>query len=240
MFTKTLKTTTGYLKISIPKTIQELNISQVIAIQEAEDITDLKVISILSGISEEKLENIVDIRDLSQFNDRVLSLNHQISYSYNELAIPEYVVFGTKKVKILGLFYVERDNKVKVLKNLSIEPAGAYLASRDLIADEINRHIQIYGEDNWKEHFMPKLDVLATLLAHYFYCPVTGKEYSEQKAEAFKSEVLKLSVQVAMPIARHFFLKFPDLSKQKVSLWRAIRLTWNEKLALRRLRNSRS
>jgi hypothetical protein len=133
---------------------------------------------------------------------------------------------------------VERDNKVKVIKNLSMEPAGAFLASKDLIADEINRHIDLYGEDDWKDNFVPDMNCIVMILAHYFYCRATGLPYSEQNAEDFRSEILKLPVQLALPIGRYFFLIYPNLLQQKVSLWEAMRQTWRKKRVLHRLKNS--
>lgn len=243
MITKTLRTQTGKIKVSIPENIRELTISQLIAMQEAKfdelkSITpDMKILSILSGVSEEILANVIDFRDISAFTDRVLSLAHQIKYCYDEASVPDHIIFGTKRVKILGLFYVERDNRVKVIKNLSMEPAGAFLASKDLIADEINKHIELYGEEEWKDNFVPDLNCVVLILAHYFYCRVTGNPYIEQKAEEFKSEILKLPVQLALPIGRYFFLAYPNLLQQKVSLWEAIRQTWRKKRVLRRLKS---
>lgn len=225
MITKTLKTTTGRIKVSIPADLTELNIGQMIAINETVDLTDLDAISILSGVTIDVLKNIQDIRDISVFNEHILSLVHKMKYCYNGADLPEYVYFG--------------QNKVKVMRNLSIEPAGAFMASRDIIADEINKHIHLYGEEGWRSNFNPNLNSMAMVLSHYFYCRVTGNVYSEQLAEAFKEEVVKLPLQTALPIARHFFLAYPNLLKQKISLWARLRQSWRNALASRRLKDSR-
>ncbi|HEY4326374.1 MAG TPA: hypothetical protein VGN20_20485 [Mucilaginibacter sp.] len=240
MITKTLRTTSGSIKVTIPNSINEYKISQLIEIQEAQDLNDLKVISILSGISEDVLNNILDYRDLSQFNDAVQSLSYQVANNYKGSEIPKFLVFGTKKIKLFGVFHIERDHKIDVIHNLSIEPAGAFLASRNIIVDEINKHQKIYGEENWKENFMPSIDSMAQVLGHYFYCRVTGLPYVEQKAESFKEEILKLPIQQVLPIARYFFLNYQNLLKQKTPLWQAVRQIWKEKRALHRLKSSRS
>ena len=46
-------------------------------------------------------------------------------YCYNKTKIPNYIILDGRQIKVLN--------------NLSIEPAGAYLVCRDLIADEINK-----------------------------------------------------------------------------------------------------
>lgn len=238
MITKTLSTIKGKVRISVPENLNELTVGQLLAIQ-SEEMNDLKALAFLSGCSETDIANI-PAEKLSDIWERWLSLAHQIQYCYQADAIPKTIVFGKKKVKVLGLFYVERDNVVKVMHNLSIEPAGAFMACRNIIADEINKHINLYGEENWKENFVPGIDCIAQILGHYFYCKATGNLYIEQLAEEFKSEVLKLSVQEALPIGRHFFLRYPDLLKQKISLWDRLRVSWRNALALHRLKSSRS
>lgn len=210
MITKTLKTETGSLRVSIPENLNELTVGQLIEIQEAEGLTDLKTIAILSGTKEDELKSIYNFRDLSVFNDRVLSLSHQILHCYNYGKLPEYVTFGKKKKKVFG-FTVEKENRIRVIKNLTIEPAGAYLVTRDLIADEVNRHIEKYGEEDWRDKFIPSLKTRIMLLAHYFYCRVTGNLYNEQKAEEFKSEILKMPAQDMLPISSYFFLSYLNL-----------------------------
>lgn len=232
MITKTIQTLNGNLRIKIPTDLTEITIGQMIAMEKAEDNS----IPLIPGLTKDVCDNITNYSDLQMIDEYIQSLAHKIRYCFNEKHLPEHIIIGTKKVKRFG-FVFEKENKIKVIKNLSIEPAGAYLASRDIIADEINRHINLYGEENYKDNFAPSIDACANLLAHYFYCPATGLLYNEQKAEAFKEEILKLSMQAALPIARFFFLRFPDLSQQKVSLWQAVKQTWKRKRVLHRLKH---
>ncbi len=225
MITKTLRTLNGKIKVKIPTGLDEISIGQMIEMNKL-DLATAENIPLMPGLTREVLDNVIDYNELVDLQQHVLSLAHQIKYCYNETAIPEFVYFG--------------QTKVKVIRNLSIEPAGAFLASRDLIADEINKHIAEYGEDGWKENFNPSLDTVAMVLAHYFYCRVTGSLYVEQKAEEFKDEILKLPLQTALPIARHFFLSYPDLLQQKLSLLQLWRMKWKSALALRRLKSSRT
>lgn len=234
MHTETLHIIGGKVKITIPENLNELTIGQLIEISKSE--SELGPLSILSGVSEKELANISQ-HELEKFTNRILSLSHQIKYCYEGKNIPQYVSFGTTRVKRFG-FYFRKENKIKVPGNLSIEPAGAFMASRDVIADEINRHINEFGEDNWQANFQPDLDAIATLLANYFYCRVTLLPYTEQKAFEFKSEILKLPVQVALPIGRHFFFSYPDLSQQKITFFQAVRQNLKKRQALKRLKNS--
>lgn len=197
MHTKTLKTFTGTLKISIPENLNELSLGKLIELSENPNRNDIHYMSILSGLPLIELANLINIYDIHQFVDHVNSITHQLSYVYDGRDVPEVVLFG--------------DKKVKVLKNLSIEPWGAFVAARDIMVDEINKHIGTHGEENWKETIQPSPKACAMILAHYFYCRVTGNLYEEQKAEEFFDVVKDLPVQVAMPIARYFFLNYPNL-----------------------------
>jgi hypothetical protein len=228
MITRTLSTLQGKIKIHIPERHSEITLGQMIAMQSAS--VDIPIIP---ELTEDVVNNIINIDDLIQIRERVLSLAHQIRYCYAESAIPETIAFGRVKT-----WRGWKDRKVKVIRNLSIEPAGAYLCSRDLIADEINRHIAEFGEDEWKENFTPSLDCCAGILANYFYCRVTGKLWSEQAAEAFRAEILNLPVSEALPVARYFFMNYNNLYRPKTSLWQAFKQQLKKRQVLKRLRNS--
>jgi hypothetical protein len=111
------------------------------------------------------------------------------------------------------------------------------MAARDIIADEINETIKLYGEDDWKEHFNPSLKACCHLLAHYFYCRATGKKYNEYEAEEFTAEIKKLRVTEALPIAKHFFTYYPNLLKQKRRFLQRLHQYWRKKQVSGRLKN---
>ena len=235
MHIQTLKTLSGQIKIKIPTNLSEVTLGQMIAAQNfVED--DNEFHPLVPELTKQVSDNIINIQQRYDVQDRLLSLVHQLKYCYESKKIPEYITIGTKQVKhFWGMKTVP--NRVKVITNLSIEPAGAYLSSRDLIVDEINKHIAIYGEDDWQANFMPSLDTCAGVLANYFYCPVTGELWNEQKAEGFKSEVLKLSIQDTLPIARFFFHNYNSLYRPKTSLYQVFRQILKKNQALRRLKN---
>ncbi len=220
MIQKTIQTIQGKVKIAIPTSLAEITIGQMMDMESAISNS----IPLIPELTEDIVNNITNYSDLIDIRERILSLAHKIKYEYHEAKLPEYI-------HVLG-------KRIKVIKNLSIEPAGAYLACRDIIADEINAHIAIYGEDKWQDKFTPSLKTCSLILAHYFYCHVTGLLWNEQKAEEFQSEILKLSVQEALPVARFFIMKYPDLSQSRRSLWQVFKLILRKNLALRRLRNS--
>jgi hypothetical protein len=115
------------------------------------------------------------------------------------------------------------------MSNLSVEPAGAFMAARDIIADEINGHINLYGKDDWQRYFNPSLKACCQVLAHYLFCRVTGKKYDEYEAEEFCNEIKKLRVTEALPIAKHFFTCYPGLSKRKASFLHHFRQSWKKR-----------
>ncbi len=227
MIEKTLRTIDGKIRVRIPTMLNEITLGQLIAMQDKQYLGDLDAISILSGLPKEELANVINFEDFSVFGNYVHSLSNQIKYLYQGDAVPRKVTFLMGRQEVV----------VDVIHNLSVEPAGAFLAARDIIADEINDHIKQYGEDNWKTHFQPSLKACSHVLAHYFFCRVTKNRYDEYEAEAFCEDVNKLRVTEALPIARHFFTSYPDLLKQKIGFLQQFRLYWRRKRVSRRLKN---
>jgi hypothetical protein len=227
MIEKTLRTQDGKLRVRIPTILNEITLGQMMAMQEMHYMNDIEAISILSGIPKEDLYTVINIDDFQVFGDHVQSLAHQIKYLYNSDIVPHKVTF------MLG----KRNVTLNVIRNLSVEPAGAFLAARDIIADEINEHINLYGEEGWEDHFQPSMKACCNVLAQYFFCRATGKKYDEYEAEEFGEEVKKLRVTEALPIAKHFFSCYPDLLKQKISFWDRLRQYWRRRQVFRRLKN---
>ena len=228
MIKKTLKTTTGSLTVSIPTCLRELKLGQLMAMQATENMNDLEAIHILSGIPLQELKQVQSYAQLQVFNEHVLALAIEIKQLYNSEAIPDIVTFlldGNPK-------------KVKVMNNLSVEPAGAFMASRDIIAEEINRHITIYGQKNWQESFNPSLQVCSQVLAHYFYTKVTGLPYDEELAAAFTQQVEQLPVTQSLPVAKYFFLNYPSLSRPKTGFWHRLYRLWSSVLGYMSLKVS--
>lgn len=228
MIEKTLKTIGGKVSIKIPSLLNELTLGQLMAMQEKTDLSDLDAISILSGVPIEELQNIKHANDLHVFGEAVLSLSTQIRYLYNSDEIPKKVTF----------YHGETPMEVNVINNLSVEPAGAFLASREIIATEINEHIQKYGEEDWQERFNPSLKACCQVLAHYFYCRVTGERYNEYKIDAFCNTIKQLRVTEALPIAKHFFTSYPNLSKPKTSFWHRLLPFWKKRPVYNHLNGS--
>ena len=227
MIEKTLKTTDGKILVKIPTALSEITLGQMMDMQEKHYLNDLDAISILSGIPMDELNSVLNVDDFQAFGDSVLSLSNQIKYLYNSDSIPRKVSFTLGKRQVM----------VNVSNNLSVEPAGAFMAARDIIADEINETIKLHGEDDWKEHFNPSLKACCHLLAHYFFCRATGKKYNEYEAEEFTTEIKKLRVTEALPIAKHFFTCYPNLLKQKLSFLQRLHQYWRKKQVSRRLKN---
>lgn len=215
MIERTIKTTNGKLLVKIPTQLNEVTLGQMMALQENPDVKDIEAISILAGISIDELNNVTNYADFHELGDSILSLAGQIRHLYTISEIPKEIVFAlpgkagssTKKTK------------VKVTHNLSIEPVGAFMATRDIIAEEINNFIKKHGEENWQDRFNPSLKACCQVLAQYFYCSATGDTYNEYAVEEFTNEIKKLRVTEALPISQHFFSCYPNLSKRKISFW---------------------
>ncbi|MDB5003522.1 MAG: hypothetical protein JWQ34_1747 [Mucilaginibacter sp.] len=219
MIEKTFKTIHGQLRIQMPSQLKEITLGQMMQMQDKLNLSDLDAINILSGTPIDELKNVIDIHDFDVFGEAVLSLSNQIKHLYNSDDIPTNVSFDIDDKKVM----------VKVIRNLSVEPAGAFMAARDIIADEINEHITLHGEEDWQERFNPSLKACCLVLAQYFYCRATGNKYNEYQAEVFTETVKKLGVLEALPIAKHFFMSYPNLSKPKTNYFLRLRQFWRKK-----------
>jgi hypothetical protein len=227
MIEKTLNTTHGKIPVKIPTELTELTLGQMMDMQQKPNLTDLDAISILSGIPLQELHTVRNIDDFQVFGHAVQSLSQQIKYLYNSDVVPKKVTFNLGK----------KQTVVKVMGNLSVEPAGAFMAARDIIADEINQALKQYGDEGWKDNFNPSLNACCHVLAHYFFCPVTGKKYNEYQAEQFCEQIKKLRVTEALPIAKHFFTCYPNLLKQRTSCLQRLQQCWRKKQAYKHSKN---
>lgn len=224
MIEKRLRTTEGHLMVKIPTLVSEIALGQLMEMQDKPYLTDLEAISILSGVPVDELNTVCDVTEFQIFSEYILLLSHQIGLLYNRDDIPKKVTF-----------YLDKPVTVNVINNLSVEPAGAFMAAREIIAEEIKEHIEKYGEEDWQETFKPSLKACCQVLGQYFFCRVTGKRYDEYQVEEFYAEVKKLKVTEALPIARHFFSCYPHLSRRKTNYWQRLLQLWRRRQEYRRL-----
>ena len=131
--------------------------------------------------------------------------------------------------KKVTFIYRGTNKTVNVINNLSVEPAGAFMAARDVIGEEIIDCIERYGREDWQSHFNPSLKTCCQVLAHYFFCRVTNGNYNEYEAEEFTNEIKKMRVSEALPIAKHFFRIYPALSQPKTNCLEQLRQRWKKK-----------
>lgn len=227
MIQKTLKTTQGRINVKIPTVLSEITLGQMMELQETLELNDLQAISILSGVPVEQIQNVCDVEELHSFGEAVLSLSQQIMNLYDSDSIPKKITFCIEG----------KSTVINIIQNLSVEPAGAFMAARDIIAEEIKEHTKLLGNDDSMEHFRPSLSACCQVLAHYFYCRVTGKPYNEYEAEEFFTEIKKLRVTEALPISKHFFTCYPVLSKKKTKFFIRLQQLWKKGREYNRLRN---
>jgi hypothetical protein len=227
MIEKKLNTINGKILLKIPTRINELTLGQLMAMQEKPYLNDLDAISILSGVAIDDLNNVRNIDDLQVFNEYIFMLSEQIKGLYENEVVPKKVTFYPDKNPVT----------IKVISNLSVEPAGAFMAARDIISDEINEHIKKHGEDNWQSQFNPSVKACCQVLAHYFFCGVTGKRYDEYEVDKFIEDTKQLSVTEALPIARHFFYNYPGSLRRKPNFFRLLQQLWKKRQAYKHLKN---
>jgi hypothetical protein len=112
------------------------------------------------------------------------------------------------------------------------------MAARDIIADEIKEHIQQHGEEDWQDRFNPSLKACCQVLAHYFYCRATGGKYNEYKADEFAETIKTIGVTEALPVAKYFFMSYPNLSKPKTNYYQRFRQFWRIRQVSNRSKSS--
>lgn len=231
MITKKIKTTGGDLKITIPSEISELTIGMLIDLtpEPGDMLSPLQQLSVLSGIQKEYspgqpdaicLEDVERIDDLSVFDDTLQAIAYQIKSFVIEQELPEAILIPVPQPSVKRWFGIERvhaGKMVKVISNLGIEPAGAYMEAKELIKSEYEEWDRIKKWHGDHIEFSPSIHSLCKLLALYFYCPATGEKFNTIKANEFQSAIRQLQITKALPIARYFFLKYPNLSKPKVA-----------------------
>lgn len=232
MITKQIKTTEGLISLSIPTTLDELTIGQLADLQANPEMSDAEIVSVLSYCPLETIYLARDINELKKFKEAIDTLTYELQFAYNAEAIPETVRFE----RLLGE-KLSKPKTVKVVRKLSLEPAGAYLNARNVIAEEINKAKEKFG-DAWEQNFNPSVQACIELLAQFFFYPATGKKYDEYQVQKFIDDVKYLPVSQALPIARYFFLKYPNLQMPKIGFWRQVQHQIKQRQALKNLKNS--
>lgn len=193
----------------IPLTVHELTLKQFFGLRRpGNDIID--EISALSGIPRVKIENFKDIGSINAAQVIVKTLGESIQRGFDTGKKPDYVFIGMKKIK--------------VPKDLRLQPIGAFMSAHDILSDHTNTMIR-QAEKQAKEQGVPFLgldkkdinytDCIPKVLAHYFFIHYFGEStiYSDTKAEDsdYMDKIMNMRLVDAVPIANDFFLKYPNL-----------------------------
>lgn len=226
MIERTFKTIGRDLTVKIPSRLDEITLGQMIDFCK-EGLTDLEAIAALTSIPVEALYGIRDVdAAVKAFVPIAESLRHQYLYLYNGNALPEKLTLplGGGKSKV-----------VRLDGDLGFYTYGGVMEAMDIMSDEINRHIRLYGEEGWKEHFKPDLRACGLVLCHFLYNRVYRKVPSEPDITRFFDVVKWLPITEAGPIARYFFLNYQNLPVRNPSYWHRLQQRWKNALALRLL-----
>lgn len=230
MITKTLKTTSGPLKISIPSDRSEITLGMLIDLTPppGEAFSELEQLSILSGVQykgdEETLTlmDLTDMDELAVFDETLQKLAYQLrAFSEVEKIPTELTLIMPHNYPASGRFkrWFNSPNKgkvIQVISNLWIAPAGAYMEAKEVISADMKEWQEQNPQAKDLSDYKPKPESYLHILSLYFYCPATGEKFNSARAAAFQSVVRKCLIDDVLPIARHFFLKYPNLSKPKV------------------------
>lgn len=234
MITKTIKTTSGPLKISIPNDIKEISIGKLMELTPVpgHSFSELEQLSILSGIrmdidwfktgaeDEICLLDICNMDDLRVFDEALQTIAYQLKHFVTVQEIPKSITLDMPQdyVKRRWTAFATKSLKtIPVISNLGIAPAGAYLEAKQLIKKEYERWEQVKDQYGEEIEFNPSIEAQIRLLSLYFYVPATGNKFNTLKVIEFDEVIKKLPITQALPIARYFFLRYPNLSRPKIA-----------------------
>lgn len=205
------------LSIKIPENLHEISFAQLMALQNPE-LTDLGTLSILSGVVEEDLYNAKSYQLLT---DKAKMYIELFLYATNKSSLE-------KLPNKINVIYNNQVKKIKLPKRLSMEPAGAFMAAKDIISREIDVAIELFGLDEWQNNFSPSYESCAAIVNEFLFCNVTGAPWNEVKPD-FSDYVKKaenkpfdvahnMSAFDVLAIAKYFFNAYPELHGGKETL----------------------
>lgn len=227
MTLKTFKHINGKLKLFIPDSLQDVTLQMMIQFQQPA-LSDLEAISALTQTSVEQLYGISDITAL---NEAILpfaqSLQHQLAYTYQAGALPRQVTLRYPGGKAQA---------ISIGQDAGFYAYGAVMEARGLMTAEILRHQQTYG-DSWREHLNPDLRTCGLILAHFLYNRAYPNHVpTEIDIQQFFDVVKWLPITDAAPLARYFFLSYPNLPLRKQTHWQRLQHLLKNGPVLMRLR----
>lgn len=231
-----IKTTSGPLTISIPSDLSEITIDVLMRLTPAygDTFSPLEQLSILSGIPKEFndkkpdvicLEDICNLDDLAVFDTTIELLAIKIKSFVTEQEIPESILVPVDTAITRGWRWFRGSRHhvgklVPVIKNLGIQPAGAYFEAKEIIRQEFEEWAKVKKEYGDHIEFNPSIQSLCRVLSLYLYVPATGEKFNSARAADFDKVTKQLPITKALPIARYFFLRYPNLSKPKAPPFR--------------------
>lgn len=236
MITKTIKTTSGPLKITIPSDIKELTIGKLMELTPVpgHSFSELEQLSIFTGIPTGDKEfdkreididvitlgDICNVDDLRVFDEALQTIAYQLKHFVTVQEIPKSITLDMPQdyVKRRWTTFATKSLKtIPILSNLGIAPAGAYLEAKQLIKKEYERWEKVKEQYGEEIEFNPSIEAQIRLLSLYFYVPATGNKFNTLKVIEFDEVIKKLPITQALPIARYFFLRYPNLSRPKIA-----------------------
>lgn len=228
MKTAKIKTTSGPLTISIPSDLSEVTIGMMMDLTPGygDSLSQLEIMSALTGIPSGNKHGVIypddmftlcDICDveafLADFNEPIELLAIQIKACLIDAEVPDVITVPVGKPSFKNRWYskkkIEHGGKlVKVAKNLGIEPGGAYMEAKEIIAEEFKEWEKVKAELGDHIEFSPSIHSLCRVLSLYLYSKAMDQKFSPQRAAEFDEITKQLPIDKALPIARFFFLRY--------------------------------
>jgi len=187
--------------VQFPVDVRDISLKQFFQLKQAKDILD--EISICTGIARNQIENFKDLKAVQVAQGLLGALSASIAQGFDGITLPDNIFIGMKKIK--------------VPKELRLQPIGAFMSVNDILSDHINK-MQADATKQGKTLEIVDInftDCIPKVLAHYFYLPYHGDDvlYSDLKAEApeYLEKIMNIPLTQAVPLGNYFFLKYPNL-----------------------------
>ncbi len=179
------------MQLQIPERLSEITFGQLVKLKDQE-ITNLEVLSILSGVP---LDNLYSAKSYDETTKMAKLYIDMFNYSAANTDL-------NKIPQTINVSFTGKRKLMKIEKYICITPAGAYIAADKVISDEIYKHIEIFGEDNWRENFNPSLVACGQVVDAYLFHKVTRKLWIGETRDTFADE---MPADQVLMIAKHFF-----------------------------------
>ncbi len=200
----TVNTTEGKINLNVPSEVNDITLAILQGLEEKPNASELETLSILTS---ESLERLYTVRNVDELLSTVLPVINDLNAGFADMdkdTLP----------KKLTLIIDGKAQEIKLSSTPGFYSYGAVQDAIEIIKSEFERMEKAESQIPSTKAFAWVLGCLLYNLAYSSKVP-TATEMDE-----FMSEVVsKLPAVTAAPLAKYFFLLYPNLPVKQPSSW---------------------